>query len=66
MDRYVDYNPKQHGPDAALYAIEDGPRGADGSIPTILREVTDPAERESAPLVAFYYVVKVTEGEVAG
>ena len=65
MDRYVDYDPKKHGADAELYAIEDGPRGDDGSVPTVLRAVTEPAERESAKRVPYYYVVKVS-GPVEG
>jgi len=64
MIRYVDYDPKKHGADAALYAIEDGPK-QDGVIPLVLREVTDPEERESAKQVPFYYVVKVEELEGA-
>ena len=41
-----------------IHAIEDGPE-ADGAIPTVFREVTDPEERKSAEQVSSCYVVKI-------
>lgn len=58
--RYVDYDPKQHK-GMKVYAIEDGAPTEDGALPMVLREVTDPDEREAADSVPWFYVVQVAE-----